>query len=290
MAVRPPAEVSITPALVARLLAEQHPDLAGSPVRLVAEGWDAVVARLGDDLAVRLPRRAAAVPLLRTELRWLPRLAPALGVPTPVPVRRGRPSPTFPWPWSVVRWLDGDVAAAQPVAARSTWAPTLADVVRRLHRPAPPTAPVNPVRGGPLGSRDAAVRARLRTLEDARSLGRLWDRLVTVPGWDRRRTWVHGDLHPGNLVVRGGHLAGVIDFGDLTAGDPATDLATVWLTFDAHGRDAFRARWGGRADEAAWQRGRGWALVLASAIRAHADDDPVLGPVGRHGLAEVLRG
>lgn len=289
MGVRPAAEVEVTAELVARLVAEQHPDLADRPVRLAAEGWDVVVARLGENLAVRLPRRALAVPLLLAEQRWIPVLGPRLGIPVPTPLRSGRPSAAFRWPWTVVAWLDGDVAADTPVAERTAWAPTLAAAVRRLHRPAPPAAPVNPVRGGALRARDAAVRARLRAF-GAVGLERLWDRLVAVPGWDRRRTWVHGDLHPANLLVRDGLLAGILDFGDVAAGDPATDLASAWLTFDAAGRAEFRAGLGAGYDEATWQRGRGWALVMASAIRTHADDDPVLGPVGRHALGEVLRG
>jgi aminoglycoside phosphotransferase (APT) family kinase protein len=290
MGVRPAAEVEITETLVAGLLSEQHPDLADAEIRIVAEGWDTVVARLGAELAVRLPRRAVAAPLLRTEQRWLPRLAPQLDVPTPVPVRLGRPSRSFPWPWTVVPWLDGDLAADQAVCVRTTWAAQLAAVVLRLHRRAPVCAPVNPVRGVPLRRRDAVVRARLRHLPDPEPLERLWARLAAVPGAARRRTWIHGDLHPGNIVVQGERVTGLLDFGDLAAGDPATDLATAWLTFDVRGRAVFRAALGSHVDGATWQRGRGWGLVLASAILVHADDDPVLGPVGRHGLAAVLRG
>jgi aminoglycoside phosphotransferase (APT) family kinase protein len=292
MATRPPAEVDVTEALVARLLRAQHPDLAGLPVRLVDHGWDNAVARLGPDLAVRLPRRAVAVPLLRAEQRWLPVLARRLALAVPEPVRLGRPSPAFPWPWSVVPWFDGTVAADLPPADRRAWARVLADAVAGLHVPAPRTAPVNPVRGGPLAARDAVVRRRLAALppgDRARLLG-LWDRLAAVPGWSRRRTWIHGDLHPANLVCVDGALRAVIDFGDLAAGDPATDLATAWLTFDEPGRAAFRARVQERrpVDAATWRRARGWALVLGSAMSAHSDDDPRLAACGRHALAQVL--
>jgi aminoglycoside phosphotransferase (APT) family kinase protein len=292
MASRPTAEVDVTAALVARLLRAQHPDLADLPILLVDNGWDNAVVRLGPDLAVRLPRRAVAVPLLRGEQRWLPVLAPRLPVPVPSPVRRGRPSPAFPWPWSVVPWFDGTIAADLPPADRRAWASALADVVVDLHAPAPRAAPVNPVRGGPLAGRDGVVRRRLQALPtgDRARLLALWERLARVPGWARRRTWIHGDLHPANLVTADGALRAVLDFGDLAAGDRATDLATAWLTFDGPGRADFRARVQERrpADPATWRRARGWALVMGSAMSAHADDDPRIAACGRHALAQVL--
>ncbi|MEL6983474.1 MAG: hypothetical protein AAFO29_13695, partial [Actinomycetota bacterium] len=55
----PAAEVDIDPELVARLLADQCPDLAELPLRELASGWDNVMYRLGPDLVVRLPRRSA---------------------------------------------------------------------------------------------------------------------------------------------------------------------------------------------------------------------------------------
>lgn len=315
MGSRPAAEVDVTTDLVRRLLAEQHPDLAAPsplPLTVVAAGWDNVLLRLGDRLAVRVPRRASAAALLEHEQRWLPLLSPRLGVAVPTPVRVGRPSPTYPWPWSVVPWFEGSTVAALPAPARRALAAPLADVVVRLHVPAPPDAPVNPVRGVPLRDRDAAVRERLAsgTVPEPDRVAAVWDRALAAPPWDGPALWLHGDLHPANLLVPdvgaddgpddggGSPLAAVLDFGDVTAGDPATDLATAWLTFDAAGRSAFRAhvdrsarRAGARApDPATWVRARGWALVLATAMLAHSDDDPVTAAVGRHTLTEVLAG
>ncbi len=98
----PAAELDVTPKLVRRLLREQHPDLAGLRVELLANGWDNVVFRLGDELAVRMPRRGAAATILRNEQRWLPVLAPGLPLPVPEPVRTGEPGSGYPWPWSIV--------------------------------------------------------------------------------------------------------------------------------------------------------------------------------------------
>jgi len=71
----PPAEVPIDEALVCGLLAAQHPDLAELSLRLAGEGWDNAIWRLGQHLAVRLPRRPLAVDLIAHERRWLPGLA-----------------------------------------------------------------------------------------------------------------------------------------------------------------------------------------------------------------------
>ena len=84
-------EIAVDEALVRALLAGQHPDLAGLPLVRAAQGWDNVTFRLGDDLAVRLPARAVAAPLVEHEQRWLPVLAPLLPVAVPVPVRLRRP-------------------------------------------------------------------------------------------------------------------------------------------------------------------------------------------------------
>ncbi|MBD8000353.1 aminoglycoside phosphotransferase family protein [Oerskovia gallyi] len=299
MALRPAAEVDVTADLVRALLAAQHPDLAGLPLEVVANGWDNVVLRLGDELAVRVPRRELAAALVRHEQEWLPVLAPHLPVPVPAPVRVGLPSdgsagPSFPWSWSIVPWFDGLSALAVDPALRRAFAPDLAAFLAALHVPAPPEAPVNPFRGVPLAARDESVRERLLLghVPDDGALLDLWSRLVEVPPWDGPALWLHGDLHPANLVLAPGdhRLGAVVDFGDMTSGDPATDLATAWLTFDAAGRRVFRdavtARCG--TDDATWERARGWALVLGTAFAAHSDDNPSFAELGAQTLAQVL--
>jgi aminoglycoside phosphotransferase (APT) family kinase protein len=110
----PPAEVDVSVELVRQLLAEQHPDLAGLPLGVLANGWDNMVCTVGADLLARLPRRAPAAELVAHEQRWLPVLAPRLPLPIPAPVRVGRPAGRFPWRWSVVPFLPGQVAALAP--------------------------------------------------------------------------------------------------------------------------------------------------------------------------------
>jgi aminoglycoside phosphotransferase (APT) family kinase protein len=112
MAGRRASATDIDEGLIVRLLEEQAPHLAGLRAVKVKDGWDNAVWRLGEVLAIRITRRA--VDLHRHEQRWLPVLAPGLPLPVPAPVIVGVPSAQFPWPWSVVPWFEGDVAAVAP--------------------------------------------------------------------------------------------------------------------------------------------------------------------------------
>src|SRR5690348_9286868 len=116
MAGTPAAEVSVTPDLVRALIADQHPQYAHRPVRFVGEGYDNFTYRLGDDLAVRLPRRAEALECLASEQGWLGKLPP-LPAPIPIPIATGTPGRGFPWPWSIVPWIVGDPVDLAPLNA-----------------------------------------------------------------------------------------------------------------------------------------------------------------------------
>ncbi len=286
----PPAEVEIDEGLIRRLLRRQHPDLAELPIRIVAHGWDNVLARLGDGLVVRVPRRALAAALVLHEQRWLPLLAPRLPLPIPVPLRTGVAGDGFPWAWSVCPWYPGETAAASPPADPDGAALSLATLLSALHRPAPADAPVNPFRGVPLAARDERVRGYLDTLGaavDRRAVCRRWDAARSLPPYDGPPLWLHGDLHPANLVVRDAAIAAVIDWGDLTGGDLATDLAIAWMLFAPAERARFRAALGG-VDECTWRRAAGNALAHALACLARSADAPLLAAMGRRTLATVL--
>lgn len=290
----PAAEAAIEPSLVRALLTDQHPDLAHLPLVDVGSGWDNKLFRLGEDLAVRLPRRAVAAPLIQHEQRWLPELAPLLPLPTPVPVRAGGPGRGFPWSWSVVPWLAGKPAALTPPHDARAAAVTLAAFVCALHQPAPDGAPINPYRGVPLADRAPMVQSRALQLNDVVNRAAIleaWDDVVQTPSWSGPPLWIHGDLHPGNLLVDGGQLSGVIDFGDLTAGDPATDLSIAWMLLPADARLAFRAcvarlsRW---VDADTWIRARGWALALGLAFLASSRNSELMSLMGRTAIRAAL--
>lgn len=287
----PDAEVDVTAELVQVLLEAQHPDLAGLSLRRTAEGWDNVMFRLGADLAVRLPRRQMAAVLIEHEQRWLPQLGPRLPIPAPIPVRVGAPGPGYPWAWSVCPWLPGvDIEHAAPHDWDDT-AERLAAFLTVLHRPAPRDAPVNPYRGVPLPARAAAFVQGLDALADQtldrRRLGGLWEDALGVAPWSGPPLWLHGDLHPLNILVDCGGVSAVIDWGDLTAGDPASDLAVAWMLFPPALRERFRAAYapGGRDDDDLWARARGWAIALGVALANGGDR---VSAIGRRTLGVVL--
>jgi aminoglycoside phosphotransferase (APT) family kinase protein len=287
----PPAEVDVSVELVRQLLAEQHPDLAGLALGVLANGWDNMVCTVGADLLARLPRRALAAELVAHEQRWLPVLAPRLPLPIPAPVRVGRPAGGFPWKWSVVPFLPGQVAALAAPDDLASAAVALGEFLAALHVPAPPEAPVNPFRGGPLADRASRVTEHLgliATGTEAVAARAVWESAVEAAPWAGPPAWVHGDLHPANILVNAGAISAVIDFGDVTAGDPATDLSVAWMLFPAKERAVFWQAYG-RADDHTRARARGWALSLALVFLTYSADNPLIGGIGKRTFREVLR-
>ena len=291
----PAAEVEVSPDLVRRLLATQHPELSGLPVEVMNNGWDNLICRLGGELLVRLPRRAAAANLVEHEQRWLPVLAPSLPLPVPAPVRAGRPGLGYPWAWSVVPFLPGWVAACHPPADPLTAAASLGGFLGALHAPAPPDAPVNPFRGVPLADRGALVAEHLSALGDSvdrAAVLDMWQAALATPAWDRPPVWLHGDLHPANILVHRGSISAVIDFGDITSGDPAGDLSVAWMLLPAECHAAFRDAYQAAGRDAAgadmWARAQGWALALSLAFLANSADNPMIAGIGQRTLSAVL--
>jgi aminoglycoside phosphotransferase (APT) family kinase protein len=262
-----PDEVETDVALVRRLLAGQFPRWAGLPIDPVESyGTDHDIYRLGDHLAVRLPRIGWATAQAHTEAKWLPRLAPQLPLALPVQLARGRPAEGYPFEWSVYEWLPGENANGT-IGDLEQAAVDLAGFVRALRRVdttgAHPRHPHG--RGGPLAQHDEHVR---------RSVAELGGR-------------VDGDLLPGNLLVVGGRLSAVIDFGGLNVGDPACDLQPAWNLFAGPSRARFRDELA--VDDASWLRGRGWALLQAVvALPYYWDTNPGMVRQASHAVAQVL--
>lgn len=85
-------------------------------------------------------------------------------------------------------------------------------------------------RGGLISVYDEEARVAIENNKDVFDetlLKHLWD-LALRSTWDRKPVWVHGDVVPGNLLVKDGKLCAVIDFGILGVGDPACDAAMAW--------------------------------------------------------------
>lgn len=226
-AAAPPAEVHIDEPLVRALLKSQHPDLASLPFGSHHEGWDNVTIRLGDDLAVRLPRRRLGAALTATELDWIPSVGANWTFPMPRALRVGEPNERYPWRWSVVPWLEGTPAYEAPLNAAG--ARDLGAALAQVHQPAPSNAPVNPFRSRPLRERAERLDLRLEALavdhgeaaraDAARAIFQAGAQQPPGPP-----TWTHLDIHGANVLTRGGRLGGLLDWGDAAAGDPATDL------------------------------------------------------------------
>ncbi len=160
-------------------------------------------------------------------------------------------------------------------------------------RPTPPRTPYAAWRSLNATRRPAAAVTALRGTFLAGGLADelldRWERALTLPKWPGPAVWIHGDLHPANLVVDNGQLSAVIDFGDLTAGDPATDLAVAWSLLDtADQRHRLRTAAGYAADDDTWGRARGWAVAFAAVYLANSADNPTIAGVGRHLLRTVL--
>ena len=260
----PEADFQISASLVRALLEQQHPDLAGLPIQPLDAGWDNTMFRLGDQYCVRLPRREAAAVLIENEQTWTPLLASRLALPIPFPDRFGKPGPGYPWKLSVLPWLPGTPAdLAEPNPNQSV---VLAEFLRSLHAPAPPEAPENSARGVPLHQRAAAIENRMRRLRlktdlITQAVRRTWETALQAPCAESSK-WLHGDLHARNILVEDGAITGVIDWGDITSGDVATDLASIWMLFSE--QTARQKALSEYADisEDTLRRAKGWAALF----------------------------
>ncbi|MGI5336765.1 aminoglycoside phosphotransferase family protein [Streptomyces sp. CA-181903] len=287
--------MSIDDDLVRRLVAGRFPRWAGLPVeRLPSGGTVNAVYRLGDELLVRLPLAEGGVADLLREREWLPLLAPRLPVAVPEVVGAGEPAEGYPWPWSVYRWLPGRVPEEGSLDDPMGLAADLAGFVAAMRGLGLPGTPPRAHRGGPLDALDAATRAAVDALRrtpeedvDGDAALAVWEDALGAPGEAGPPVWLHADLMPGNLLVAGGRLAAVIDFGCAGTGDPACDLFPAWNLLPSAAREVFRDALG--VDDAAWRRGRGRALSQALiALPHYRTSNPAMTRNARHVLRAVL--
>ncbi len=238
----------IDTALVRALIAAQFPQWADLPVRPVAEsGWDNRTFRLGEDMLVRLPSAAWYAPQVEAEQRWLPVLASQLPLAIPQPVARGEPGEGYPWPWTVGRWIEGETAITTAMANDAAIGADLAAFLSALQgldaSDGPAPGQRNFHRGGALATYDEQTRTAITRLGgrfDPAAVTAVWEAALAAK-FEGPPVWVHGDVAPGNLLVRDRRLCAVIDFGCMAVGDPACDLAIAWAFLEGDARNAFRA-------------------------------------------------
>ncbi|WP_030721864.1 aminoglycoside phosphotransferase family protein [Streptomyces sp. NRRL S-237] len=280
--------------LVRRLIAGQFPRWADLPVeRLPSPGTVNVMYRLGDDMVIRLPMLAGGAEDVAMEREWLPRLAPRLPTPVPEILGAGEPADGYPWSWSVLRWLAGANPEAGALREPVALARDLAGFVAAMRSITLPGAP-KAYRGGSLALLDAPTRAAIEQLRripeegvDCDAVAAVWEDALRAPEPDGPPVWLHADLTPGNLLVAGGRLSSVIDFGCMGVGDPACDLFPAWNLLPADARAVFRAELG--VDDATWRRGRGRTLSQAlNALPYYRTTNPAMAANARHVIREVL--
>jgi aminoglycoside phosphotransferase (APT) family kinase protein len=288
-------QVDADASLVRKLFAEQLPEYSTLPIRrLPSGGTENAVFRLGDDLAVRMPLRQGAVSGLLKEIRWMPVIAPHLSLDVPEVVATGEPGVGYPFPWAVVRWLDGEDALIGQIDSMREAARTLGHFVAQMQSIDTTDAPLPGsegfVRGQSIALRDPDVRAALAQsdgLVDVARVAEIWDDALAAPDWDGAPVWLHADLIRSNLLVRDGRLAGVLDFGAMATGDPAYDATPAWFLLDVANRREFRHIVG--ADEATWRRARGLAVSQSIiALPYYLHTNPSMVATARRGIAEVL--
>ncbi len=284
-------EVPIDTGLVSRLVRDQFPDWADLPIERIDSGGTVnAIFRMGTDLAARLPLAEWGVPAIETEFVWSPRLAPHLPLVVPIPIARGRPGASYPFPWAVHRWLDGEMATDHTVPDLRRAATDVANFVKAFQGIDTAGAPANTRRGVPLVTADQATRAAIGQLGgvvDMETVTAAWERALAAPDWERPPVWTHGDLWHSNLLAGDGRITAVIDFGGVGVGDPAIDMIVAWSLLDAYSRPVFRSELG--VDDATWERGRGWAISMAAqAIPYYVETNPIIVQNGHRMIEAVL--
>jgi aminoglycoside phosphotransferase (APT) family kinase protein len=272
-------ELDVDEPLVRALLAEQFPQWAELPLERAGDGTVNVIYRLGEDLSIRLPRRAAKDD---TEEHVLKRLAPWISMDIPRVVARGRPGHGYPWTWWVVTWMHGDLPTG-PLPAEDVAGFLLSlQAVDATGAPEPAGG-----RGQPLARRDPYVQDALERVA-APGGAELWREAMHAPEWKGKKVWIHCDLDRRNVLVRDGRLAAVIDWEGAGAGDPAVDVMVAWKLVAREERDRFRALLD--AEDATWLRAKGWVLSQALIALAYytPETNAAIHAEATRWLAEVL--
>ncbi|HEX6354702.1 aminoglycoside phosphotransferase family protein [Actinophytocola sp.] len=288
-------QLTVSPTTVRELVDEQFPEWRGLPVEpVVAEGTVHAIFRVGARYAARFPLEPKDIGSVRrslqSEVDAARELVGRTRFATPEPVALGEPGAGYPLPWSVQTWLPGIPATVEDPGGSVAFAHDLAEFVlgvRAIDTRGRTFGGGG--RGGDLRSHDSWMRTCLRNSEpflDVPPLRRLWDIMRDLPRATPHDVMCHGDLIPGNVLVSGGRLTGVIDVGGLGPADPALDLVGAWHLLEDGPRQAFRTALG--CGDLEWERGRAWAFEQAMGlVWYYAESNPVMSELGRRTLARI---
>ncbi|RNC84438.1 MAG: aminoglycoside phosphotransferase family protein [Balneola sp.] len=275
MTAYPNSDLNIDEELVQSLIDSQFPEFSELSLKLVGSGWDNQNYKLGDQYLVRIPRRALGAELITYEIEWTQKLKGQLPLPIPAPIRVGKPDSSYPWHWSILPWFEGTAARntflAEPELFR------LVHFLKKLHDISPEGAPLNPFRDAPLTSKADVIDERIQKNKLVLSphVLKLWEEALAQE-INTNPTLIHGDLHPGNIIVKEGIIQAVIDWGDITKGDPATDLAILWmLPMTKTLREDLVEEYG--ATPSTITRAKGWAVFFAVVFRTSGTEYEELG-------------
>ncbi|SEC93941.1 Predicted kinase, aminoglycoside phosphotransferase (APT) family [Streptomyces sp. 3213] len=288
-------QVDVTSEIVAALIQEQFPQWGGRAIQpLSTTGTVHAVFRIGDDLAARFPLRPAAAAevqaVLEREARASAELAQVSRFPVPEPVALGKPGAGYPMPWSVQTWLPGTIALDADPSESNAFAEDLAAFIASL-RDAETRGRVfdGDNRGGVLAHHDdwmAQCFEESAGLLDVRPLRQLWFHFRELPRTSAD-VMSHGDLIPGNVLVAGDRLGGVLDTGGFGPADPALDLVSAWHLLRQGPRDVLRRALA--CDDLEWERGKAWAFEQAMGlVWYYAETNPPMSSMGRRTLDRIL--
>ena len=273
----------VSPDLARALIESTFPDFAPARVEPLGAGWDNTAYLLNDEVVFRFPRRTVALALFEAEARVLPRLAPQLPLPVPVPRWVEQPEERYPWPFAGYQFLPGMPATNvhMDVEARTNVARPLGEFLRALH-----AIPVTEARQWGAGEDRfrrfdlAWQREKITTrLEDLTARGVIerpdpWLRIIDEASAHppTREVLVHGDLHSKHLLVDDElALMAVIDWGDVHCNHPATDLVMAWTFFPPAAREVFLGAYGA-TDDATLALARLRALRYVTEMEAYGRD------------------
>ena len=259
----PPAEIDVDDGLVGSLLSQQYPAAANLPRAQIGSGWDNVVYKLGDKLTLRLPRHSSGNSLLQNEQKWLGFLASYLKLPIPAPIFIGKPTQDFPFDWSINPFFEGK-ELGETIMAENQFTP-FTQFLLDLQKISAHGAPSNPVRGVPLASRDEVMKLRMQSVSKEKpriieQIRPIWENAVNAKN-DTIDVWLHGDLHNFNILEKQNRISAIIDWGDMCAGDRATDYSAIFTLFESKKiqSQCFQTL---EASDETISRTLGWALMM----------------------------